>query len=79
MKNLYFAWYESRNFTFEAFGVTAAEAKKALIDGLKTHAVQYNTDEKHWWYDDDICVVKRIVGDCYRDGSLILNFDKEEV
>ena len=68
-KKIYFAHYDSRNFCFEAFGKSAAEAKKALLDGLKEHAIQYDTSEKHWWYDDDVCVEERTIGVCYRDKS----------
>jgi hypothetical protein len=72
---IYFAHYDSRNFSFEAFGVTAVEAKNALIDGLKLHAIQYadRLEEEHWWFDEDIWIDSRIVGECYRDRSLMEN------
>jgi hypothetical protein len=71
MTKIYYAHYDSRNFIFDAFGKTAAEAKQALLEGLKTHATQYNTDDKHWWYDDDIWVEEFVIGKCYRDYSLV--------
>ena len=70
---VYFAHYDSRNFSFDAFGQSAAEAKKALLDGLKEHAYQYASriEDEHWWYDEDIWVEERTMGCCYRDNALI--------
>jgi len=76
MKKIYHASYESRNFTFDAFGTTAAGAREALLTGLRTHAIQYNTDEKHWWYDDDIFVVERVIGACYRNHGIIKQMEE---
>ena len=69
-KKIYFAHDDSRNFCFEAFGKSAAEAKKALLEGLKEHSIQYNI-ESHWWYDDDVFIEERTIGVCYRDKSEI--------
>lgn len=75
-KKIFYAHYDSRNFTFDAFGTTAAGARQALLEGLKNHAIQFNTDEKHWWFDDDIWVEERIVGRCYRDFSIIKQMEE---
>jgi hypothetical protein len=72
MKRVAVAHYDSRNFSFEAIGLTHDEAKEALLEGLKNHAAEYNTDEKHWWYDDDIWIEDRLIGFCYRDHDIIL-------
>lgn len=71
MTKIYFAYYDSRNFCFEAFGKSAAEAKKVLLEGLEEHAKQYaeRLEDAHWWYDDDVCVEERTIGVCYRDKS----------
>jgi hypothetical protein len=68
---IYFAHYDSRNFSFEAFGTTEVEARNALLDGLKEHAKQYadRIEDAHWWFDDDVGVEERTIGVCYRDGS----------
>ena len=70
MTKIYYARYESRNFSFEAFGTTEVEARNALLDGLKEHARQYadRIEDAHWWFDDDVGVQECIVGVCYRDG-----------
>jgi hypothetical protein len=70
---VYFAHYESRNFTFEAFGLTPNEAKGALLIGLEKHAKQYadRLEDEHWWYDEDIWIEGRQVGVCYRDRDTI--------
>jgi len=74
MKTIYFARYDSRNFSFEAYGMSAAEAKKVLLDGLKTHTDQYNLEDD-WWYPSDVFVGEFVLDKCYRDGSLIKRED----
>jgi hypothetical protein len=63
---MYSARYDSWNFSFEALGYSAADAKKALIKGLKKHAKQYNLDSK-WYYPSDIYVVELDIDKPYRD------------
>lgn len=77
MTTIYFAHYDSRSFSFDAFGTTEVEARNALIDGLKEHAKQYaaRIEEPHWWFDEDIWVDARVIGECYRDNSLIKKED----
>jgi len=69
VKSIYFAYYDSRNFRFEAFGTTETEARTALLNGLKQHAYEYvsRIEDPHWWFDEDIVVECRKMGICYRD------------
>jgi hypothetical protein len=68
--NIYRAFYESRNFSFEAYGKTENDAKTALIVGLLRHMHQYNL-ENDWYYEDDISVVGYQLDTPYRDYSII--------
>ena len=47
------AFYESANFTFEAFGDTEEEARAFLLDGFTVHAKQYDC-EPDWFFPEDI-------------------------
>jgi len=67
---IYRAWYDSRNFSFEAYGLTEREAKASLIKGLRLHGKQYNC-EPRWWYKDDVCVMECQLNQAYRDRSVI--------
>jgi hypothetical protein len=40
---------ETRNFTFEAFGLDKSQAMKALNDGVNIHCKEYKTSEKEFW------------------------------
>jgi hypothetical protein len=68
--NIYRAFYESRNFSFEAYGKTENDAKTALIVGLLRHMHQYNL-ENDWYHKDDISVVEYQLNTPYRDYSII--------
>lgn len=72
MKNhsIFHATLETSNFTFEAFGLTAADAKTALETGLLKHAAQYsNRLSADWWrpFESDIAIREVAFGECYRD------------
>ncbi len=67
---IYRANYESRNFSFEAYGKTEQDAKTALMVGLLRHMHQYNL-EADWYYEDDISVVGYQLDTPYRDYSII--------
>lgn len=67
---LYRAWYESQNFSFSAYGLSAKEALDALYMGLNAHREQYDLDAD-WFYKDDVCVEGRTIGSAYRDESEI--------
>jgi hypothetical protein len=75
---IYKAIFDSRNFSFEAYGETETLAIEHLKRGLNNHAKQYGL-EKNWWheYGGDICAYEIKIGtpafnSCYRDNELIL-------
>lgn len=72
-KTLHRAALETRNFMFEAFGASAAEAREALHKGLKKHARQYGIIP-NWWaeFKSDIRCDHRMLGVCYRDDGEIV-------
>jgi hypothetical protein len=67
---IYRANYESRNFSFEAYGKTEPDARAALMIGLLRHTHQYNL-EADWCCNDDISVVEYQLNTPYRDYSII--------
>ena len=48
---IYRAFYESRNFTFEAYSQTKSSARFHLLTGLRRHGEQYNLEPN--WFDED--------------------------
>lgn len=58
--------YESRNFTFDGFGSTPAQAKKACIAAMRRHMVQYELRDK-FWFDDSFNEREVEIGGGYRD------------
>ena len=75
----YMAKFESRSFTFEAFGHTEAEALKLLRAAFERHAEQYSEgrperkreiSDYFKKFKDDISVIPLVVGG-YRDGEKI--------
>jgi hypothetical protein len=69
--NIFNAQLESPNFSFSAYGRTEAQARKALIHGLREHATYYSI-RRDWWMEfaDDIIVIELELNACYRDGAL---------
>jgi hypothetical protein len=69
---MWIACYESRNFSFFAYGTTEQMARESLIKGLKTHGKQYDC-EPDWYSPDDLYSypIEIREGCCYRDGSLL--------
>ena len=62
----YGAFYDSRNFNFEGYGLTQTDAKSALQQALEIHTKEYKLDDD-WYYKDDIFVLEYEVGKPYRD------------
>jgi hypothetical protein len=64
------ALFDSRNFSFEAYGETEKVAIASLKVGLTNHAKQYDI-EPDWWkqYEGDIFTVEIALGSCYRDNG----------
>lgn len=70
---IYKAYYESRNFDFEAFAETEAKARALLLAGLKKHGKQYKCEPDWFMFGDSdgIEVVDYEIGKPYRDRSII--------
>jgi hypothetical protein len=69
MKTIYLATAESRNFSFQAVGLTAKSAMEALRNGLRIHAEQYDLDPDWHIENADFGVEALTLGEVYRDGS----------
>jgi hypothetical protein len=72
---MYKAMFDSRNFSFEAYGETEQVAINSLKLGLVRHAKQYDI-EPDWWeiYGGDIFTTEIHCGSCYRDNELIKQY-----
>jgi hypothetical protein len=70
---IYKAYYDSRNFSFEAFADTEAKAHAILLAGLKKHGKQYKCEPDWFMFGDvdGIEVVEYELGKAYRDSSII--------
>ncbi len=66
MNSIFYAYYDSRSFSFDAIGTDERSAAQTLIDGLNKHREQYNL-ESDWYYKDDIQVREMKFDECYRD------------
>lgn len=68
----YRADFESRHFSFHAYGSTKEKAIQALKEGLDAHGSGYGT-ESNWWhnYESDINITEIQLNACYRDYDLI--------
>ena len=66
------ATYESRNFTFTAYGQTTAHAVNALKRGLDQHTRDYDLDPD-WWHQfkNDIVTEHIQPNRAYRDSELL--------
>lgn len=50
---IYHAFYDSRNFTFEAFSQSKSSARFHLLTGLRQHAKDYNLDSDWFMFGDE--------------------------
>lgn len=69
---VYRAWVDSPNFSFEAYADSPGAAKSAVISGLREHAEE--TGARQSWLTDaiaDVQVAVRVFHACYRDGRRI--------
>jgi hypothetical protein len=64
---LYRASFESRSFSFEAYGKTEDEAEKVMMKGLRKHTKNYGLPNNDWWERYDINVNKFELGKAYCD------------
>lgn len=67
---IYKGYYESMNFSFEAFSLTKDGAWKQICKALKDHTKQFDL-EKDWFCKDDISIVEYKLDTGYRDMSEI--------
>ena len=68
---IYRAYYDSKNFSFEAYSQDATNAKFNVLAGLIKHAEQYKC-EPDWFMigdSDGIEVDEYELNTCYRDRS----------
>jgi hypothetical protein len=70
MTKIYRAYYDSKSFTFEAFGNTEHEAIDSLVIGLIQHTTQYKLSPD-WWQFEGIETDTYEIGLPYRDRELI--------
>ena len=63
---IYYAFYDSRNFTFEAFSQSKSSARFHLLTGLRRHCEQYNL-ELDWFSEDGIEYREYEMDTPYRD------------
>ena len=63
---MYKAMFESRNFSFEAYGTTQENAIKALKKGLSKHGRDYGVGS-NWWkeFENDIYTMDFVFNHCY--------------
>ena len=74
--NIWKAEYESRNFSFAAYGFSKKHAMDTLYMGLDVHKAQYNLEED-WFYRVDISLESVEMGCAYRDNSKIYSDEHE--
>lgn len=62
------ATFESRHFSFEAYGQTTSHAVNALKRGLSKHG-EVEAQDPDWWkpYESDINITHIKLNQCYRD------------
>jgi hypothetical protein len=70
MTKIYRAYYDSKSFTFEAFGNTEHEAIDSLVIGLIQHTSQYKLSPE-WWQFEGIELMDYSIGLAYRDNEMI--------
>lgn len=75
---IYKAFYDSRNFSFEAYSQSKSSAKHHLLEGLRRHTEQYGLEDD--WYmfgdSDGIEFVEYELDKPYRDCSVIKEVTK---
>jgi hypothetical protein len=69
---LWRARLDTRNFTFEGYGVDKGTARAVLVAGLERHAQEYRIPAV-WWseYREDIYLTYISAGVAYRDGEAL--------
>jgi hypothetical protein len=68
---IYRANYESRNFSFEAYGQTKSAALDALNVAIAKHNTQYKISNPSWFYPDDVSLQAYDLNTPYRDREVM--------
>jgi hypothetical protein len=70
---IYRAYYDSRNFHFEAYSQEEALARFNVLVALRKHTKQYNLEPDWFMYGESDCIecVDYQLNKPYRDGSII--------
>jgi hypothetical protein len=70
---IYRAYYDSRNFSFEAFAAQREDARAILLDGLRAHGEQYGCEPDWFMFGDadGVEVTEYEIGKAYRDRDFI--------
>lgn len=70
---IYRAYYDSRNFSFEAYSKTESMARAKCLEALNTHTEQYDLEPDWFMYGDSDCIecVEYEIDKPYRDRSAI--------
>lgn len=66
MDSIFYAYYDSRNFSFEAIGTDKRSAIQTLLDGLDKHGKKFRLDPD-WFDKEDIYFREMKFDQCYRD------------
>lgn len=75
---LHLATLETRNYRFQALGMTPGEAIDALALAWDRHAEQTGADDNWSAFADDVTVSALETGTAYRDGSPIAALEREQ-
>ena len=67
---LYFAQYETSNFTFTALDTSVSKVKELIRKGWKEHSKQYNLRDADFTMDD-VNVYPIRLGQCLRNDHII--------
>lgn len=67
---IYRAYYESRNFDFEAFDKSEEMARALVMKGLVNHAKEYKLNPD-WWDVEGIECDSYELGQSYRDREIL--------
>lgn len=71
-RTLWRAWCDTANFSFDAYGTTAAEAMGLLMDGMMRHGEQTGADRAFLRMAATEASCMRVgAGSCYRDSQPI--------
>jgi hypothetical protein len=71
MKTVYYAYFDSRNFSFAAVDLTREKALQSLIAGLEKHTEIFDLETDWYSVEEDLHVIPMKIGVAYRDRSEI--------